>query len=155
MQRVGEAAPFQQQHLADAAATKRLGRELAVLLPAGSLLLLSGALGAGKTSLVQGLAEGLGVEETVTSPTFALAQYYGIHLSTTDPLLIHVDLYRLELTAAADELFAQEEENARQCQALLAVEWPERLSAIPNDAWWLQLSLATQGRHYQLWSPQN
>ena len=56
--------------------TRALGRWLARELPTGAILLLSGPLGAGKTSLVQGLAEGLGISEAITSPTFALAQHY-------------------------------------------------------------------------------
>ena len=64
------------QALSDAAATQAFGRQLALRLPAGSILLLAGDLGAGKTCLVQGLAAGLGIEEPITSPTFALAQHY-------------------------------------------------------------------------------
>ena len=57
--------------------TRALGRLLArELATASTILLLSGPLGAGKTSLVQGLAEGLGISEPITSPTFALAQHY-------------------------------------------------------------------------------
>ena len=62
--------------LADADATHARGIALARELPKGSVLLLSGELGAGKTSLVQGIAAGLGISEAVTSPTFALAQHY-------------------------------------------------------------------------------
>ncbi|MFZ9464266.1 MAG: tRNA (adenosine(37)-N6)-threonylcarbamoyltransferase complex ATPase subunit type 1 TsaE, partial [Vulcanococcus sp.] len=109
--------------LADAAATAALGRRLAqrwLGLPAGErpILLLEGDLGAGKTCLVQGLAAALGISEPVTSPTFALAQHYG----GGSGALVHLDLYRLELPAAADELFAQEEEEALALGALLAVE---------------------------------
>ena len=109
------------QPLRDAAATQAFGRQLALRLPAGSILLLAGDLGAGKTCLVQGLAAGLGIEEPITSPTFALAQHYPLQPAGG---LVHLDLYRLELAAAADELFAQEEEEARALGALLAVEWP-------------------------------
>ena len=125
------------QALRDATATQAFGRQLALRLPAGSILLLAGDLGAGKTCLVQGLAAGLGIEEPITSPTFALAQHYPL---TPSGGLVHLDLYRLEL-AAADELFAQEEEEARALGALLAVEWPERLSRPPDGCWQIQLSL--------------
>ena len=91
--------------------TRALGRLLARELPTGSILLLSGPLGAGKTSLVQGLAEGLGISEAITSPTFALAQHY----PQGEPQLVHLDLYRLEQPASADELFLQEEEEASAC----------------------------------------
>ena len=127
------------QALSDAAATQAFGRQLALRLPAGSILLLAGDLGAGKTCLVQGLAAGLGIEEPITSPTFALAQHYPLPKGGG---LVHLDLYRLELAAAADELFAQEEEEARALSALLAVEWPERLSSAPAGCWQIQLSLS-------------
>ncbi|MEB3276163.1 MAG: tRNA (adenosine(37)-N6)-threonylcarbamoyltransferase complex ATPase subunit type 1 TsaE [Cyanobacteriota bacterium] len=129
-------------NLLDAQATRALGQALAgdwLALPAASRppVLLKGDLGAGKTCLVQGLALALGITEPVTSPTFALAQHY----RGTTGALVHLDLYRLELSAAADELLAQEEEAALELGALLAVEWPERLSALPPDCWLLELVL--------------
>jgi tRNA threonylcarbamoyladenosine biosynthesis protein TsaE len=129
--------------LADAAATQALGAGLATDLGAGAVLLLSGGLGAGKTCLVQGLARGLGIEEPVTSPTFALAQHYR---AADGRALVHLDLYRLESPASADELFDQELEEADVLGALMAVEWPERLSRPPAGAWRLALELAGEGR---------
>jgi tRNA threonylcarbamoyladenosine biosynthesis protein TsaE len=139
--------------LADADATHSRGIALALELPKGSVLLLSGELGAGKTSLVQGLATGLGITEAVTSPTFALAQHYCRPKAPQQPVLVHLDLYRLELPEAADELFAQEEELAAECGALLAVEWPERLSFSPNQAWQLQLIYCNGGRQLLITPP--
>ena len=132
--------------LADADATHARGIALARELPKGSVLLLSGELGAGKTSLVQGIAAGLGISEAVTSPTFALAQHYSHPNEPQQPVLVHLDLYRLELPEAADELFAQEEELAAESGALLAVEWPQRLSFSPSVAWRLQLLYCDGGR---------
>ena len=129
--------------------TRALGRSLARELPRGAILLLSGALGAGKTSLVQGLAEGLGITEPITSPTFALAQHY----PQGEPQLVHLDLYRLEQPASADELFLQEEEEARAAGALMAVEWPERLGLDLPEAWRLELRHRDEGRLAQLTSP--
>ena len=125
--------------LPDAGATRALGAELARLLGAtrSPTLLLSGELGAGKTCLVQGLAAALGIDEPITSPTFALAQHYRGGAGA----LVHLDLYRLEESAAADELLAQEEENAWELGALLAVEWPERLSQLPLESWRVELLL--------------
>jgi tRNA threonylcarbamoyladenosine biosynthesis protein TsaE len=96
------------------------------------MLLLKGDLGAGKTCLVQGLAEGLGIEEPITSPTFALAQHYSGIADGAATALVHLDLYRLDQPTAADELLAQEEEQAVASGGLLAVEWPERLSRCPG-----------------------
>jgi tRNA threonylcarbamoyladenosine biosynthesis protein TsaE len=117
---------------------------------------------------VQGIAAGLGIAEPITSPTFALAQHYCGLRESGQPdggqsdcgqrtALVHLDLYRLE-QAAADELFAQEEELARDIGALLAVEWPERLSGPPPGAWRLQLQLLDasdpdRGRLARLWPP--
>jgi tRNA threonylcarbamoyladenosine biosynthesis protein TsaE len=128
--------------LPDAAATQAIGRDLAqrwLALPVADrpVLLLQGDLGAGKTCLAQGLAQGLEISEAITSPSFALAQHYQGEAGA----LVHLDLYRLEHSAAADELFAQEEEAALELGALLAVEWPERLSVVPEHSWTVQLRL--------------
>ena len=70
-----------------------LGRRLAKLLRAGDLVMLTGELGAGKTTLTRGLGEGLGVRGAVTSPTFVIAR---VHPSLGEgPPLVHVDAYRL------------------------------------------------------------
>lgn len=125
--------------LADAQATQALGRALAARLSPPCLLLLQGDLGAGKTCLVQGLAAGLGLREAITSPTFALAQHYAAPGATP---LVHLDLYRLDHPAAAEELLAQEEEDALEQGAVLAVEWPERLQRLPKEGWRVQLELS-------------
>jgi tRNA threonylcarbamoyladenosine biosynthesis protein TsaE len=153
------ASPTDTWFLADAAATAALGAELAARLPAGATLLLHGELGAGKTTLVQGLAAALGISEPVTSPTFALAQHYnGQALDGSPTALVHLDLYRLEDPASADELFAQEEEEAGELGALLVVEWAERLSVLPQPCWRLELTLRSPddpeaGRLADLQSP--
>ena len=157
IQRPEATTPLSSVYLANAEATQTFGQQLAQQLPPGALLLLKGDLGAGKTYLVQGLAAGLGLTEPVTSPTFALAQHYG-HAPGgaargSDPLLVHLDLYRLEQPAAADDLFCQEEEQARAWGALMAVEWPERLSFLPEGAWQLSLSQEGEGRRAVLVSP--
>ena len=82
--------------------TRDLGRRLAKLLRAGDLLVLSGDLGAGKTTFTQGLGEGLGVRGDITSPTFVIAR---VHPSTSGgPALVHVDAYRLGDSAELDDL---------------------------------------------------
>ena len=129
--------------LAEESATRDLGSELAHRLSrdGGHTLLLSGELGMGKTCLVQGLARGLGIDEPVTSPTFALSQHY----EGRSGALVHLDLYRLEQPEAADELLAQEQEIARGINAVLAVEWPERLSCAPPQSWCVELRLLDPG----------
>ena len=127
--------------LKDLEATRALGRYLVQQAERPSLLLLEGTLGAGKTSLVQGMASAVGIDEPITSPTFALAQHY----PQGKPPLVHLDPYRLELPAAADDLFLQEEEEAVEMGAILVVEWSERLSLDLPDAWRLKLSHRSKG----------
>ena len=101
--------------------TRVIALQLAGDLKPGSVLLLSGDLGAGKTAFVRGLAEGLGISsDEVTSPTFTLVhEYRGGRLP-----LIHVDLYRLD-RADLDEIGLDEDLAAR---GVVAIEWAERLS---------------------------
>ena len=101
--------------------TEALARELAATLQAGDVVLLSGDLGAGKTTFVRGLAQGLGIDpEDVSSPTFTLVhEYRGNGLT-----LYHADLYRLE-SAATDDLGLEE---IGVKDGVLAIEWPDRLT---------------------------
>jgi tRNA threonylcarbamoyladenosine biosynthesis protein TsaE len=79
-----------------------LGQRLAAMLRPGDLVVLNGALGAGKTTLVQGIGAGLGVRGPVTSPTFVIAR---VHPSLTGgPALVHADAYRLASPAEVDDL---------------------------------------------------
>jgi len=107
--------------------TADIGRKLASGLKPGSVLLLIGDLGAGKTALVRGLAEGLGVPpEDVSSPTFTLMQEYrGGRVP-----LIHVDLYRLNDPREIDELGLEE----LGLNSVLAIEWAEKLPRPIPDA---------------------
>jgi tRNA threonylcarbamoyladenosine biosynthesis protein TsaE len=108
----------------DARETRALGARLAAAARPGDLLCLVGDLGAGKTQLAKGFAEGLGVTDTVSSPTFVLMSEYAGRLP-----LFHVDLYRLE--DAADAL-AGGLIDERQLEGVALVEWAERLGdALP------------------------
>ena len=107
-------------------ATSRLGRALGRVAQAGDLVCLWGDLGAGKTHLAKAFAVGLGVSETVTSPSFILMAEYGGRLP-----LFHIDPYRLAHAADALEGGLIDE---RQREGVTLVEWPERLGdALPND----------------------
>jgi tRNA threonylcarbamoyladenosine biosynthesis protein TsaE len=114
--------------------TGAAGRELARTLASGSIVLLSGDLGAGKTAFVRGVAEGLGIDPAeVTSPTFTLVQEYG---SGRLPLY-HVDLYRLR-PAEVDDLGLDEMTLAG---GVTAIEWPDRLPRGFEDAIAVQLEI--------------
>lgn len=100
-----------------AAGMHALGRRLAALLRAGDLVILNGSLGAGKTTLTQGIGEGLGVRGPVTSPTFVIAR---VHPSVTGgPDLLHADAYRLASPAEVDDLDLDEAMGS----SVTVVEW--------------------------------
>ncbi len=101
------------------AETELLGRKLAGVLPDGAVLCLYGELGAGKTALVRGLAEGMGLDCAVSSPTFTIVNEY-----LGERELIHFDMYRLR---GADELFDIGWEDYLKRNAVLAVEWSENV----------------------------
>jgi tRNA threonylcarbamoyladenosine biosynthesis protein TsaE len=99
---------------------RELGRRLAKLLRAGDLVMLSGELGAGKTTLARGLGEGLGVRGAVTSPTFVIAR---VHPSLGDgPPLVHVDAYRL--SGGLDEM-EDLDLDVSLADSVIVVEWGE------------------------------
>ena len=103
----------------DAESMRALGASLASLLRPGDVVVLSGELGAGKTTLTQGLGAGLGVRGDVTSPTFVIAR---VHPSLTDgPALVHVDAYRLDGSAELDDL----DLDTSLDEAVTVVEWGE------------------------------
>ncbi|MBM4194508.1 MAG: tRNA (adenosine(37)-N6)-threonylcarbamoyltransferase complex ATPase subunit type 1 TsaE [Gemmatimonadetes bacterium] len=108
--------------LLDSAALAEWGQALGASLRAPALVALSGELGAGKTTLAQAIARGLGVTQPVTSPTFALVQEYA---GTTEKL-VHLDLYRLR---SASELPGIGWEDILAERAIVLVEWPERAGA--------------------------
>ena len=117
--------------VAGRAAMEALGRELADLCPAGTVIALSGELGAGKTTLVRGLAAGLGLDPAaVASPTFVLLQLHGED-DEDGPRLAHLDAWRIDDPAELAELGWEDllDEGA----AVVAVEWPERIvGALPE-----------------------
>ncbi|MDR0504911.1 MAG: tRNA (adenosine(37)-N6)-threonylcarbamoyltransferase complex ATPase subunit type 1 TsaE [Bifidobacteriaceae bacterium] len=107
--------------LPTAQATRQWGERLAKQLRAGDLIVLTGQLGAGKTTLVQGIGQGLAVRGAITSPTFIVAR---AHRSTIGgPDLIHVDAYRI---GSLDEIDALDLDSSLE-QAVTVVEWGEGL----------------------------
>jgi len=95
-----------------------LGRRLAALLRAGDLVILAGPLGAGKTTLVQGIGAGLGVRGPVTSPTFVIARVHPA-LTGSGPALVHADAYRLGSFGEVDDLDLDTDAGS----AVTVVEW--------------------------------
>jgi tRNA threonylcarbamoyladenosine biosynthesis protein TsaE len=108
---------------ADSAATERVGADLAETLEPGDVVLLSGDLGAGKTTLVRGAARALGVSTPVTSPTFAIGNRYRVDSARNPDLaaVSHLDLYRLgDLGAEDPDLLA----DYIAVDTISFVEWP-------------------------------
>ncbi len=127
----------------DESETRALGKSLAAELAPDGVLLLSGDLGAGKTVLTQGLAEGLGIDpREVQSPTFTLIREH----EGPGGRLIHADLYRLDPGEAGalgiEELLAG--------PGVKVVEWAERLPFEVHGATWLRLLRVADGREIKL-----
>jgi tRNA threonylcarbamoyladenosine biosynthesis protein TsaE len=99
-------------------AMRDLGRQLAGRLRAGDLVILTGPLGAGKTTLVQGIGAGLGVRGPVTSPTFVIARVHPV-VSGSGPALVHADAYRLGSISEVDDL----DLDTDAADAVTVVEW--------------------------------
>ncbi|MGY4858017.1 tRNA (adenosine(37)-N6)-threonylcarbamoyltransferase complex ATPase subunit type 1 TsaE [Cryobacterium sp. AP23] len=111
----------------DPDAMHALGQELAQLLRAGDLMVLTGPLGAGKTTFTRGLGEGLQVRGPVTSPTFVLAR---THPSTVGgPPLVHVDAYRLASAMELDDL------DIDFARSIVVVEWGRGLLEGITESW--------------------
>lgn len=126
--------------------TVALAHETARVLPHGQLLLLSGPLGAGKTTFVAALAAALGSPADVTSPTYTLVHEYPC---STGPL-IHIDLYRLP--KGIDLEGALDLEDALGRARAVVVEWGERLLATHPEGWHLTLTRHREERSAR-WDP--
>lgn len=113
--------------------TIAIGRKLAELLTPPRLLILTGDLGAGKTTLVKGIATALGAADPdeVTSPTFTLIHEYAGSLEGKPVKLLHLDLYRLDAERQLDTLGLEE---LRTEDAIILVEWGEKFKSIRKHA---------------------
>jgi tRNA threonylcarbamoyladenosine biosynthesis protein TsaE len=122
--------------LADEAATRNVGAQLAAVTRSGDVITLSGELGAGKTMLARGFLAALGHEGEVPSPTFAIVQPY----DALDPPVWHVDLYRIEDSSELAELGLDSASDA-----VLLIEWPDRAGGVWPEALSLRLDFADDG----------
>jgi tRNA threonylcarbamoyladenosine biosynthesis protein TsaE len=118
--------------------TRRLGEDLAAMLRAGDVVSLTGDLGAGKTTMVQGAARGLGVEQPVTSPTFTLVKEYRGRLP-----IHHMDIYRLDHVQDVLDLGFEEILDAG---GVVFVEWGDAIDALlPTDHLQVTLTMPDEG----------
>lgn len=107
---------------------ERLGRSLGEQLQPGDLLVMTGPLGAGKTTFTRGLAEGLGVRGPVQSPTFVIARTHPSLVGGAP--LVHVDAYRLGSAAELDDL------DIDFVRSVVVIEWGRPMASAVADAWW-------------------
>lgn len=123
--------------------TRQLGMRLGEALQPGDAICLQGDLGAGKTTFVQGIAQGWGSLDSVSSPTFILVNVYrrmdGGRGGVTQPLLFHMDAYRLDSTPEAEEL----DLDSMLAEGALIIEWPERMRGlVPAERLWIEFTHA-------------
>ncbi len=118
--------------------TTALGQRIGAQLKSGDILALSGPLGAGKTTLIQGIAQGLEIKDYVTSPTFILINEYQGRLP-----FYHIDLYRLEDPAQIEDLGIFE---YFEKDGIVVIEWAERLGdLLPENA--KQIKIEVRGEN--------
>ncbi|MBN8205382.1 tRNA (adenosine(37)-N6)-threonylcarbamoyltransferase complex ATPase subunit type 1 TsaE [Microbacterium esteraromaticum] len=114
--------------IATSDAMENLGYRIGEQLQAGDLIVLTGPLGAGKTTFTRGLADGLGVRGPVQSPTFVLAR---THPSLVEGApLVHVDAYRLASAAELDDL------DIDFARSVVVIEWGRGMASAVADTWW-------------------
>lgn len=116
------------REIATAGDMEHFGRIIGEQLQAGDLLVLTGPLGAGKTTLTRGLADGLGVRGPVQSPTFVIARTHPSLVGGAP--LVHVDAYRLGSAAELDDL------DVDLAGSVVVVEWGRDMAAAIADEWW-------------------
>ncbi|NWF63242.1 MAG: tRNA (adenosine(37)-N6)-threonylcarbamoyltransferase complex ATPase subunit type 1 TsaE [Chloroflexi bacterium] len=120
--------------------TRRIGMRLGSLLQAGDVVCLQGDLGAGKTTFTQGVAQGWGALDAVSSPTFILVNPYR---RADGAQLFHLDAYRLETVPEAEQL----DLDSMLAEGALIIEWPERLGdLIPAEHLHLRLEHISEER---------
>ncbi len=128
--------------------TRRLGIHLGSHLKQGDIICLEGNLGSGKTTLVQGIGQGWGTLDQVTSPTYVIVNEYR---RPSDELLFHIDAYRLENALEAEYL----DLDRMLLQGPLVIEWAERIKdVLPAQSLWIRLSFSAVEHRTMLLAPQ-
>lgn len=129
--------------------TKDLGKKIAVTLKGGDIVALHGDLGAGKTTLMKGMAAGLGVKQDITSPTFTILNVY----QGGKYQVVHIDTYRLkdekELTAIGAEDFLGAPDT------ICVIEWPEKISELLRGHDIMDVTLTHMSEHERSISYEN
>ncbi len=109
--------------------TRELGQKIAHSLHGGDIIILKGDLGAGKTTLTKGIAEGFGIAEDITSPTFTLMNLYKVENSPSKiKTLVHIDTYRLKNEQELLDIGV--EDYLGQPDIVTIIEWPEKIPTL-------------------------
>lgn len=127
--------------------TRRLGVRLGSMLQSGDIVCLKGDLGSGKTTFVQGLAQGWGSLDIVTSPTFVLVNQYQRMDGST---IFHLDAYRMQNALEAEDLdLVQMIDNG-----CLVVEWPDKIrEALPEECLWIEMAYVADESRQMAFNP--
>ncbi|KJQ55059.1 tRNA (adenosine(37)-N6)-threonylcarbamoyltransferase complex ATPase subunit type 1 TsaE [Microbacterium sp. SA39] len=123
-----DAAFLGRHEIATSVEMESLGRRIGEQLEAGDVLILTGPLGAGKTTFTRGLADGLGVRGPVQSPTFVIARTHPSLVGR--PPLVHVDAYRLGSAEELDDLDLDLD------RSVVVIEWGRSMAEELVDSWW-------------------
>ncbi len=148
-------APQAEVHMLDfvshsAGQTRRLGVRLGRLLQPGDVLLLVGEFGAGKTTFIQGVAEGVGVQGPVVSPSFVLVAEYRLQDRPGVPFY-HIDLYRVE---SVEEALGLGLEEYLYDEGICAVEWADRIpEAMPEESLTIELAFLSETKRVVRMAP--
>lgn len=127
--------------------TRRLGMRLGSLMKVQNLICLSGNLGAGKTTFVQGLAAGWGSTDQVTSPTYVLINQYE---RLTGGTMYHLDAYRIANSIEAEEL----DLDLMLDNGVLVIEWPERINdVLAVNRLWINLEYVSEDKRRFVFKP--
>ena len=128
-----------------------MGRKIAAELKGGSILALTGELGSGKTTFVQGFAKGLGLKTRIISPTFILMRLYRVAPTTNHQSLVtsfyHVDLYRFEKNAEREVVNLGLTDLWEQKENIVVIEWAEKIRGlIPMGSTWIKFEVLDENR---------
>lgn len=128
--------------------SRQVAQKLAKQISSG-VIALSGQLGAGKTTFVQGFAKGLGIKEKIISPTFVLMRQHQI--PNTSRMLYHIDLYRLENPQNIKQLGL--DEIIKNTNNIVVIEWADKLDELPTNS--IKISIQKKGTNQREFNIQN
>lgn len=130
--------------------TITLGKKIAASFKGGDVVLLEGELGAGKTTLMKGIAKFFGVKKNITSPTFTLMNIYGIRNTKNTKLrnLIHIDTYRLKDEEDLLEIGAEDYLGA--ADAVCVIEWPEKISTLLKNKKTISITIEHKSKNKRM-----